>query len=260
MAGAVTFGVAEGMEGLAGKVGDFFGEVSKSLGEFASGFVQGATASAVGQGVSMYLGGQKSFDWMAVATAGLTRGALDGTSAGRSLLGKMGVEDGIGQSLLRASTAELIGSQLTGRSFDFAGVAAAGLSAPLSNRIGDAVGGLSVFGDNTIGQIAGGFAAGFTSGMITESVRAVVYNREFSFEAAAYSAVMHAATKVVNVGMQRAREEIARNGVVSPEQAEALWRRSQDKVNESIQEIWNPVGKNTGHQKIQDTHRLLTGC
>jgi YD repeat-containing protein len=79
MGGLLMSAISWGVGGAIGDEGmDLFGDLSDSIGDDAVAALQGATANAISQGIGVATGIQKSFDWGAVAAAGVSAGVTEG--------------------------------------------------------------------------------------------------------------------------------------------------------------------------------------
>src|SRR5262249_13083463 len=120
------------------------------------------------------LGVQQKFSWGAVAAAGLSAGITAGIGAGLGEGGIAGkllqVPTGVGQQALNGAINNAISQGiniLTGQqhAFDWRGLAAAAIVAPLSKAIG------SAFPAN---PIAGGFVSRFAGGIASGAIKAAL--------------------------------------------------------------------------------------
>src|SRR5262249_4102708 len=121
--------------------------------------IGGAVGSIVSQGLGIALGVQQKFSWGAVAASALSAGVTAGIGSQFAqvggIAGALGVPEGIGQQALNGAINNAISQGiniLTGQQhgFDWRGIAAAAIVAPLSQEIG------SAFGK---GNLIGGFAS-----------------------------------------------------------------------------------------------------
>lgn len=156
-------------------------------GGIIGGAAVGAFASAVSQGVGVAIGAQNSFSWKGVglaAIAGGISGGISGLSSGVNAAGqivpgtaKLG---GIGGFLSRGGVTSAIARGVTTNAltqgigvatklqskFDFAGVAAAGISAGASQFAGARTTGFGPFGNDVIANAASGIANAATRSAI----------------------------------------------------------------------------------------------
>ncbi|HKB12613.1 MAG TPA: LysM peptidoglycan-binding domain-containing protein, partial [Vicinamibacterales bacterium] len=132
----------------------------------AAAAVGGAVGSIASQGLGIALGVQQKFSWGAVAAAGLSAGITAGIGAGLGEGGIAGkllqVPTGVGQQALNGAINNAISQGiniLTGQqhAFDWRGLAAAAIVAPLSKAIGSAFPGI---GAGFVSRFVGGIANG----------------------------------------------------------------------------------------------------
>ena len=152
----VSIAVTIALPGIGGALGAFF---QTTLG----GIAAAAIGSAVGQGFAVATGIQSKFNWGAVAMAAVSAGV----SAG---LGEVIQGADIGSQFLRGALGSAITQGIgvaTGlqKKFDWAGVAAAGVSSGVSAAVGSSTGG--GFGNiaaNFVGALAGAGVATLING------------------------------------------------------------------------------------------------
>ena len=152
----VSIAVTLALPGIGGALGAFF---QTTLG----GIAAAAIGSAVGQGFAVATGIQSKFNWGAVAMAAVSAGV----SAG---LGEVIQGADIGSQFLRGALGSAITQGIgvaTGlqKKFDWAGVAAAGVSSGVSAAVGSSTGG--GFGNiaaNFVGALAGAGVATLING------------------------------------------------------------------------------------------------
>ena len=136
----------------------------------ATGGIGGAILGSVAsQVVGNVLGVVDGFSWKSVALAAITAGVGQGVDAAFG-----GAASGIGDTILRAVVKNAITQGIgvaTGLqdSFDWRGVAAAGIGAGVGFKVGELIG--DKFGNGVGGQIAKSTVTGFASGLASAAVR-----------------------------------------------------------------------------------------
>jgi YD repeat-containing protein len=166
-AGMTVWGA--GMAALAGQAG---------VAGIAAAAIGGAVGSIASQAVGIGIGVQDKFSWGAVASSALTSAfsAGVGSLGAGGIAGKLGVENAVGQMMVNGAIGNAVNQGInivTGQQekFDWRGVAAAAISAPIASAVGGAAG--KAF--EGMGSLVSQTASGIASGLVRSAISRMVY-------------------------------------------------------------------------------------
>ncbi|MEJ0027172.1 MAG: LysM peptidoglycan-binding domain-containing protein [Rhizomicrobium sp.] len=156
------------------------------IGGVAGAAVSAAAGSIVSQGVGLALGIQKSFDWDAVGLAALSAGVTRGLGASGAFdalgIGGDGIPEMFAQGALgNAATQGIAVATGLQKTFDWAGVAAAGVGAGIGGYVGGQIAGWQPFGaaNGLLNQGARGLVSGMAGDIANAATRTLIDGSDF---------------------------------------------------------------------------------
>ncbi|ROH87919.1 LysM peptidoglycan-binding domain-containing protein, partial [Pseudomethylobacillus aquaticus] len=144
------------------------------------GLAAGAIGSIAGQVAGMAMGVQDKFSWSAVATSAIGSG-LGASGALGGVLGKVpggAYGRAISGNVINQGIGMITGAQ---KGFSWAGVAAAAIAAPITDKISQGIKGADFAQTNQLNAGIAGAAAGVATGTINEFTRIVIEGGKVSW-------------------------------------------------------------------------------